>query len=103
MKKATTRNPEDPMTLAETEEGELLERLTERVERAVDSIQKLRKERDALRERLAGVESQLTAQGADAEELAAIRKEVEQYRGERDEIRSRINVLLESLSALDEE
>jgi FtsZ-binding cell division protein ZapB len=101
--KKTTRNPEDPMTLAETEEGELLERLTERVERAVDSIQKLRRERDELRGRLAEVESALKTQGADAEELGVIRKEIEQYRGERDEIRNRINVLLESLSALDEE
>ena len=102
MKKATTRNPDDPMTLAETEEGALLEKLTERVERAVESIQKLRRERDDLRAKLADVEGQLQTRGADAEELTAVRDEVEKYRGERDEIRNRINVLLESLSALDE-
>jgi uncharacterized coiled-coil DUF342 family protein len=102
MKKAI-RNPEDPMTLAETEEGELLEQLTEKVERAVDSIQKLRRERDELCGRLEEVEAQLKTQGADAEELSAIRGEIETYRAERDEIRSRINILLESLSALDED
>ncbi len=101
--KKLSRSPEDQMTLAETEEGALLEKLTEKVERAVDSIQKLRRERDELRERLEAVETQMKTQGADAEELSAIRDEVEKYRGERDEIRNRIGVLLESLGALDEE
>jgi FtsZ-binding cell division protein ZapB len=72
-KKATT---EDQMTLAGTAEGEILARLSERVEKAVQTIQELRRERDALKAQL---------------------EEHERFRRERDEIRNRIETILASL------
>ncbi|MGH9459390.1 MAG: cell division protein ZapB [Thermoanaerobaculia bacterium] len=101
MKKA--KSVEDQLSFAGTEEGELLERLTERVERAVDTIQKLRKERDGLRARLQEIEGQIEAAGASADEVASLREEVERYRGERGEIRTRIGRVLDSLASLEEE
>ena len=77
------------MSLAGTEEGEILARLSERVERAVKTIQELRKERDALK-------AELAARGeADAEEL-------ERFRRERGEIRDRIENILSNLETLEE-
>ena len=70
MKKKTT---EEQMSLAGTEEGEILAKLSERVERAVQTIQDLRRERDELAE------------------------ELERLRGERGEIRNRIETILSKL------
>ena len=85
MKKKTG---EEQMSLAGTEEGEILARLGERVERAVQMIQELRKERDLLK-------AELAERGqADAEEL-------ERLRGERGEIRNRIENILGSLEGLE--
>lgn len=102
MKKNVKAN-DDPTLLAETEEGDLLGRLTDRVDKAVATIQKLKKERDALQKRLAEVENQLQEAGVNGEELADTREELERYRSERDEVRTRISGLLESLASLDEE
>lgn len=102
MKKNVKAN-DDPTLLAETEEGDLLGRLTDRVDKAVATIQKLKKERDALQKRLAEVENQLQEAGVDGEELADTREELERYRSERDEVRARIGGMLESLASLDEE
>lgn len=102
MKKNVKTN-DDPTLLAETEEGDLLGRLTDRVDKAVATIQKLKKERDALQKRLAEVENQFQEAGVDGEELADMREELERYRSERDEVRTRISGLLESLASLDEE
>jgi uncharacterized coiled-coil DUF342 family protein len=102
MKKNVKTN-DDPTLLAETEEGDLLGRLTDRVDKAVATIQKLKKERDALQKRLAEVENQLQEAGVDGEELADTREELERYRSERDEVRTRIGGMLESLASLDEE
>ena len=86
MKKKTT---EEQMSLAGTEEGEILARLSERVERAVKTIQELRKERDALK-------AELAARGeADAEEL-------DRFRRERGEIKDRIENILSNLESLEE-
>lgn len=85
MKKKTA---EEQMSLAGTEEGEILARLSERVERAVQMIQELRKERDRLK-------AELAERGeADAEEL-------ERLRSERGEIRNRIETILGSLEGLE--
>ncbi|HEY3055095.1 MAG TPA: hypothetical protein VGK31_04080 [Thermoanaerobaculia bacterium] len=46
MKKKTT---EEQIPLAGTEEGQILARLSERVDKAVKMIQELRRERDALK------------------------------------------------------
>jgi len=63
-------------------ESEILTRLSERVEKAIATIQELRRERDQLRAQL---------------------EEHERFRKERDEIRDRIEGILESLEALETE
>jgi len=71
------------------ENDEILSRLGERVEKAITTIQDLRREREQLRTRLDEVETQLR----DAEDL----------RRERGEIRERIESILANLEALDAE
>lgn len=67
---------------------EILSRLGERVEKAVATIQELRRERDQLRARV--------------EELEAANEEHERFVKERGEIRGRIESILESLEALED-
>ena len=87
MKKKTT---EEQLSLAGTEEGEILARLSERVEKAVQMIQQLRRERDQLK-------AELEKRGeADNEEM-------EKFRRERSEIKDRIENILGSLEQLDGE
>ena len=69
------------------EEAEILARLSERVEKAVATIQELRRERDELRARV--------------EELEGGEEEQERLRRERSEIRDRIENILASLEALE--
>ena len=69
------------------EETEILARLSERVEKAVATIQELRRERDQLLARVAELEG-----GAE---------EQERLRRERGEIRDRIEGILASLEALE--
>ena len=78
----------DQMTLAGTEEAEILGRLSERVEKAVATIQELRRERDQLRARV--------------EELEAQDEEQDRLRRERTEIRNRIESILSNLEELGE-
>ncbi len=85
MKKKTT---EEQMPLAGTEEGQILARLSERVERAVQVIQELRRERDALKAKLESIEGQ--------------DQEVDRLKSERTEIRNRIETILSSLEGLEE-
>jgi FtsZ-binding cell division protein ZapB len=85
VKKKTT---EEQMSLAGTEEGEILARLSERVERAVQTIQELRKERDRLKAEL-------------AERGQAESEELERLKSERGEIKDRIESILGSLEALE--
>ena len=73
------------MTLANSEETEILARLNDRVEKAIATIQELRRERDALRR-----------------QLDEQREEHERFRSERGEIRDRIETILASLESLDE-
>ncbi|HJT16121.1 MAG TPA: cell division protein ZapB [Thermoanaerobaculia bacterium] len=82
MKKKTV----EQMTLSGAED-EVLARLQERVEKAIATIQELRRERDALKARL--------------EEPNELQEEVERLKGERDEIRTRIETILSNLDALD--
>ena len=84
-------------------EEEILSRLSERVERAVESIQRLRKERDELRNRLADAEGKLRAVESDSSQLSAIQSENERHRDQRDEIRNRIERILGTLERLEEE
>lgn len=69
------------------EETEILAQLSERVEKAVATIQELRRERDQLRARIA--------------ELEGGEEEQERLRKERGEIRNRIEGILASLEALE--
>jgi FtsZ-binding cell division protein ZapB len=85
----------DQMALAGTEEAEILARLSDRVEKAVGTIQELRRERDQLRARVEELESQTSAQ-------EALEEEQERLRAERGEIRNRIENILSSLEALEE-
>jgi FtsZ-binding cell division protein ZapB len=71
-------------TTTETDD-EMLQRLSEKVERAIATIQELRKERDALKQRL----EEIDEDGA-------------RYRRERGEIRDRIESILSNLESLDE-
>jgi FtsZ-binding cell division protein ZapB len=75
-------NENEPM-----EEAEILARLSERVEKAVGTIQELRREREQLLARIA--------------ELEGGEEEQERLRRERGEIRERIENILASLEALE--
>jgi FtsZ-binding cell division protein ZapB len=82
------RDDNNQLALAGTEEAEILNRLGERVERAVATIQELRRERDQLKARV--------------EELEGVQGEHEKFARERSEIRDRIEGILSSLEALEE-
>ena len=79
----------------ETDEEDILARLHERVEKAIATIQELRRERDALRAKLAQAES-----GA-SERVASLEEDCARYQKERDEIRNRIESILSNLESLD--
>jgi FtsZ-binding cell division protein ZapB len=85
VKKKTT---EEQMALAGTEEGQILAKLSERVDKAVQVIKDLRRERDELKAKLESIE------GTD--------QEVDRLKSERTEIRSRIETILSSLEGLEE-
>jgi FtsZ-binding cell division protein ZapB len=85
----------DQLALNGTDEAEILSRLGERVEKAVGTIQELRRERDQLKARVAELEAQVREQDAADEEHERLRKE-------RGEIRDRIEAILGSLEALEE-
>lgn len=90
MKKTREQEP------AANEEGEILARLAERVEKAVATIQELRRERDQLTARVADLESRL----GDQDDANA---RIEALQGERGELRDRIESILASLEALEAE
>jgi FtsZ-binding cell division protein ZapB len=78
-----------------TEEEDILSRLQERVEKAITTIQELRRERDALRAKLEQAES-----GA-SERLASLEDDCTRFQKERSEIRDRIESILSNLESLD--
>jgi FtsZ-binding cell division protein ZapB len=78
-----------------TEEEDILARLQERVEKAISTIQELRRERDSLRTKLEHAES-----GA-SERLASLEDDCARFQRERDEIRNRIESILSNLESLD--
>jgi len=85
---------QDQMSLAGTEEAEILSRLSERVEKAVATIQELRKEREQLNARIEELESLVRESESREEEQDRLRKE-------RGEIRDRIESILANLEALE--
>jgi FtsZ-binding cell division protein ZapB len=88
MKKNSPNNEET------TSEAEILSRLAERVEKAVTTIQELRRERDQLRTRVEELEASVRDNDTLAEEQERLRKE-------RGEIRDRIESILTNLEALE--
>lgn len=97
------KTKEEQLALAGTEEGEILARLSERVERAIATINDLRRERDALKSRLDEAESKLRDQDAAGERLSSLEEENDRFTRERSEIRDRIEGILSSLEVLDQE
>jgi FtsZ-binding cell division protein ZapB len=99
MKKKTEA---DQLSLAGTDEGEILARLSERVEKAITTIQELRRERDALKSRLDKAEQKLRETSDTSSRLTTIESEYERFKSERTEIRNRIETILASLEGLDQ-
>ena len=89
------------LSLSGTEDGEILAKLSERVERAVSMIQELRKDRDALRKKLQEAEAKLTEVGDSGERLSQLEEEHDRFQRERSEIRDRIESILGSLESLE--
>ena len=97
------KTKEEQMSLAGTEEGEILTKLNERVERAITTITDLRRERDALKKRAEEAEARLREQGEASEKLTSLEEEHARFGRERSEIRNRIEGILSSLETLDNE
>ena len=89
------------LALSGTEDGEILAKLSERVERAVTMIQELRKDRDALRKKLQDAEAKLAEAGDSGERLSQLEEEHDRFQRERTEIRDRIESILGSLESLE--
>lgn len=97
MKKTKDRQ----MALAGTEEGEILGRLSDKVERAIATISELRRERDTLKKRLEETEARLRDHEGSSEHLTKLKEEHDLFRRERGEIRERIESILSNLESLD--
>src|SRR5688572_5923482 len=91
----------DQMTLAGTEEAEILGRLSERVEKAVETIQELRREREQLRARVEELEARVKDGDETSTRLETLEEEQERLKKERGEIRNRIESILSNLEALE--
>jgi len=92
----------DQLTLAGTEEEEILGRLNDRVEKAIATIQELRKERDTLRRQLDDATARLQETGDAAERASTLEEDNDRFKRERGEIRDRIESILSNLEALEE-
>jgi len=95
------KTKEEQMPLAGTEEGEILARLHERVEKAIATIQELRKERDALRAKLVHAEGKVREQSDASERLSSLEDDCARFQKERSEIRNRIETMLANLESLE--
>lgn len=96
------KTKEDQMSLAGTEEAEILGRLNERVERAVALIQELRRERDSLKAQLEAAEAKVREHENATERATTLEEENDRFQKERGEIRNRIESILSNLEALEE-
>lgn len=92
----------EQMSLANTEEAEILARLTDRVEKAITTIQELRRERDSLKARLEDAETKLREHSDTSSRLGEVEEEYDRFKKERSEIRDRIESILANLESLDE-
>jgi FtsZ-binding cell division protein ZapB len=73
---------------------ERLEQLEKSVRRAAETITRLRKERDGLQAKVAGLEAKLTGADGDRAELATLRQE-------RKEVLAQVDGILKELDRLD--
>ncbi len=73
---------------------ERLEQLEKSVRRAAETITRLRKERDVLQAKVAGLEAKLTGADGDRAELAGLRQE-------RKEVLAQVDSILKELDRLD--
>jgi FtsZ-binding cell division protein ZapB len=73
---------------------ERLEQLEKSVRRAAETITRLRKERDGLQARVAGLEAKLTSAEGERAELASLRQE-------RKEVLAQVEGILKELDRLD--
>jgi FtsZ-binding cell division protein ZapB len=96
------KKSDDQLSIAGTEEAEILGRLNDRVEKAITTIQALRKERDTLRRELDEANARLKDHGDAAERASTLEEDNERFRRERSEIRGRIESILSNLEALEE-
>ena len=94
-------NDPNQTTLTGTEEAEILGRLSERVEKAVSTIQELRRDRDQLRARIEELEARLADSDATTTRLTSLEEEHDRFRKERGEIRDRIESILSNLESLE--
>jgi FtsZ-binding cell division protein ZapB len=83
------------------DEEDILARLHERVEKAIATIQELRRERDALRAKLEQAEGRLREQSDASERLSSLEDDCARYQKERSEIRNRIETMLANLESLE--
>ena len=83
------------------DDTEILEKLAERVDRAMTAVQQLRRERDELRGRLTTAEKRLKEQEDELARVADYEGDVERFRTERSEIRNRIERILDRLEDLE--
>ena len=88
-------------TTKEPDEEDILARLHERVEKAIATIQDLRKERDTLRGKLETAEAKLREQTDASERVATLEDDCARYEKERGEIRNRIETMLSNLESLE--
>lgn len=91
----------EQLALAGTEEGEILARLSDKVERAITTIQELRRERDSLKARLQEAESRLRESDDASSRAAELEADNDRFQRERSEIRNRIESILTNLESLD--
>ncbi len=94
-------NNNEQTTLAGIEEAEILGRLSERVEKAVTTIQELRRERDQLRARVDELEARVADSDVTTTRLTSLEEEHDRFRKERSEIRDRIETILSNLETLE--
>ena len=95
------KETQNQLVLEGTEEEEILARLSDRVEKAVAIIQQLRKEREELKARLIRAEESLNQRQDSSARLSSMESDNQRFLQERQEIRSRIERILDNLESLD--
>ena len=92
----------EQLSLQGTEEGEILARLAERVERAVTTIAELKKDRDRLQTQVDELTAELKSRSEEGDRLSTIEEEYSRFKEERELIKGRIESMLQNLESLDE-